>query len=210
MIKWIEDIKLNFCGTNPWIDNFADSPQYLDSIHSPTRSMQVKLPHLACSTASAKRSKRPIPPWTAKGASGWKKVLGIKGRFRKLVLGLVDRSKVWVMTLSEVTGETTLGLSSTLLLLQLVLLLQLPAVETSLSSSMERDTFLLLAADAHFRRCISSSGLPRTKDGCAYISVSGPRRTLEKPYWKTQRTRIRRTVRTRELSQEKEFYYEAW
>ena len=44
------------------------------------------------------------------------------------------------------------------------------------------DCFLREAAVAHFRRCVNSSGLPRTKDGCAYMSVSGPLRTLEKPY----------------------------
>ena len=103
------------------------------------------------------------------------------------MLALV-RSKFCVITLGGVTGVTVGGLWSTLLLL---LLLQLPVVETSLSSPKERDTFLLVAADEHFRRSSvavnaividSSSGLPRTKDGCAYMSVSGPRRTLEKPY----------------------------
>jgi hypothetical protein len=44
------------------------------------------------------------------------------------------------------------------------------------------DWFLRDAAEAHFRRCVNSSGFPRTNDGCAYMSVSGPLRTLEKPY----------------------------
>ena len=41
----------------------------------------------------------------------------------------------------------------------------------------------LSAAFLHFCNCVSSSGCPRRKAGCAYISVSGPFRILVKPYF---------------------------
>lgn len=37
-----------------------------------------------------------------------------------------------------------------------------------------------------FRSCDNVSGQPLTKHGCAYMSVSGPLRTLAKPYWRQE------------------------
>jgi hypothetical protein len=37
---------------------------------------------------------------------------------------------------------------------------------------------------APFLNCASFSGCPLINEGCAYISVSGPRRTLQKPYFR--------------------------
>mmetsp|Transcript_31957 Transcript_31957/g.77556 ORF Transcript_31957/g.77556 Transcript_31957/m.77556 type:complete len:82 (+) Transcript_31957:4388-4633(+) len=38
-----------------------------------------------------------------------------------------------------------------------------------------------------FRSWDKDSGQPLTKHGCAYMSVSGPLRTLAKPYWRQRK-----------------------
>lgn len=54
--------------------------------------------------------------------------------------------------------------------------------ESQLSELLLDTDIFRREADEHFRRFKRSSGLPRIKDWCAYMSVSGPLRTFEKPY----------------------------
>jgi len=54
--------------------------------------------------------------------------------------------------------------------------------ESQLSEQLLDVDIFRREADEHFRRFKRRSGLPRIKDWCAYISVSGPLRTLENPY----------------------------
>jgi len=65
------------------------------------------------------------------------------------------------------------------------------AVDVDVATRARR---LLVEVDASFRRCDSVSGWSRANAGCVYMSVSGPRRTLAKPYCSRQIIEMRKAI----------------
>lgn len=62
-----------------------------------------------------------------------------------------------------------------------------PVLTVSLSSWKPLLEVRRLEAEVDLRSCVNNSGLLRVNEACAYISVSGPRRTLANPYYGNER-----------------------